>query len=69
MKNIKKMFLKMAPYMFSPGFEISRKIYLTPVGQKLRKEKEFLDIGCFGARTVPLRLADLTPPLKNYLLD
>jgi len=43
------------------------KVCHTPVGQKLREEIDFLKTGHFWPRAVPLRLADVTPPPKNYL--
>ncbi len=38
-----------------------------PVRQKLRKEVDFLETGCFGPKAIPWMLADLRPPPNNYL--
>jgi hypothetical protein len=46
---------------------VSKKVCHTTVVQKLREEIDFLETGCFQPRVIPLRLADLTPPPKNYL--
>ena len=55
------------PRLFSLGPKVSKKVCHTPVGQKLREEIDFLETGHFQPRAVRLRLADLTPPPKNYL--
>jgi hypothetical protein len=46
---------------------VSKKVCHTPVGPKLREEIDFIKTDLFLPRAVPLRLADLPPPPKNYL--
>jgi hypothetical protein len=55
------------PRLFSLGPKVSKKVCHTPVGQKLREEIDFLKTGHFQPRAIIFRLADLTPPPKNYL--
>jgi len=50
-------------------------IFLAPVlrfqdceGQKLLEEIDFLEIGYFGSKAVPRRVANLRPSHKNYCL-
>jgi len=53
--------------LFSPGTKVSKKVCHTSAEQKLRKDMDFLEIGCFQPRAVLLRLVDQTPPPKNCL--
>jgi hypothetical protein len=46
---------------FNPGPKVSKKVCHTPIGQKLREEKDFLETSCFQPRDLSLRPADLTP--------
>ena len=55
------------PRLFSPGLKVSKKVCLTPVGQKLRGEIDFLETDHFWPRVVTFVLADLILLTKNYL--
>jgi hypothetical protein len=41
------------PVLSKPSPEVSKKVCQTPVGQKLRKEIDFLEKVCFQTRAVP----------------
>jgi len=50
------------PKGFSPGPKVSKKVWHTPVGKKLREDKQ-----AFWPRAVNFGQADLILPPKNYL--